>query len=108
MVAEVWLYPDGSRILELSTKTVPNEAVGLASEVRTYLVEKGVPTNAAQETKTLTALQYYSKTLLADLAAEEAAAKKASARSLLRRPRPPSVARKAGVDSQAERCQGDG
>jgi hypothetical protein len=80
MVAEMWLYPDGSRILELSTKTVPSEAFGAASEMRAYLVDKGIPTNAAQETKTLTALQFYSKTLMADLAAEEAADKKASGR----------------------------
>ena len=32
MVAELWLYPDGSRILELSTKCEPTEAFDVAAE----------------------------------------------------------------------------
>jgi hypothetical protein len=69
MVAEVWLYPDGSRLLELSTKCLPKEALGVAMEARAYLVSKGVPTNAAQETKTRIALEFYSKALAAENAA---------------------------------------
>jgi hypothetical protein len=76
MVAEMWLYPDGSRILELSTKTVPNDAFTAASEMRAYLVNRDVPTNAAQETKTRIALEFYSKNLMAELAAEEATQKR--------------------------------
>ena len=37
MVAEVWLYPDDSRILELSTKCAPNETFQVAAEGRAYL-----------------------------------------------------------------------
>ena len=37
MVAEMWLYPDGSRILELSTKTLPDEAWQKAAEARLAL-----------------------------------------------------------------------
>ena len=34
IVAELWLYPDGSRILELSTKCPPAEAFQVAAEAR--------------------------------------------------------------------------
>lgn len=34
LVAELWLYPDGSRILEFSTKCVPGEAFQVAAESR--------------------------------------------------------------------------
>lgn len=70
LVAEVWLYPDGSRILELSTKCLPAEALAVASETRAYLADHHVPTDAAQETKTRTALEFYSKALAAEIAAE--------------------------------------
>jgi hypothetical protein len=63
IVAEVWLYPDGSRILELSTKAPPADARKAAIETREYLTSQGVPLNAAQETKTKAALQFYAKQL---------------------------------------------
>ena len=31
IVVEMWLYPDGSRILELSTKCLPDEGLAIAS-----------------------------------------------------------------------------
>ena len=37
LVVELWLYPDGARILELSTKCPPSEAFQVAGELRTYL-----------------------------------------------------------------------
>ena len=37
LVAEMWLYPDGSRILELSTSCETNEAFQVAAEARAYL-----------------------------------------------------------------------
>ncbi len=73
MVAEMWLYPDGSRLLELSTKCLPSEALAVASEARMYLVDRGVPTNAPQEMKTRTALEFYSKALIEEMAEEKAA-----------------------------------
>ena len=42
LVAEMWLYPDGSRILELSTKCAPGEAFQVAAEARAFLSEQGV------------------------------------------------------------------
>ena len=42
MVAELWFYPDGSRILELSTKCTASNAFQVAAEARSFLSEKGV------------------------------------------------------------------
>jgi hypothetical protein len=63
MVAEMWNYPDGSRIVELSTKCLPSEAFQVAAEARAYLHERGLGTDGDQQTKTRTALEYYSKQL---------------------------------------------
>jgi hypothetical protein len=65
MVAEMWLYPDGSRILELSTKCTPNEAFQVAAEARAFLTERGVDTSGEQQTKTKTALEFFSGELSA-------------------------------------------
>jgi hypothetical protein len=66
LVAEVWLYPDESRILELSTKCLPSEAFETVAETRAYLAGKGVDTTAEQETKTRRALDYFSARLKAE------------------------------------------
>jgi hypothetical protein len=63
MVAELWLFPDGSRLLELSTKCLPNEAFQVAAEARAFLTERGVNLDAKQETKTKKALQYFASRL---------------------------------------------
>jgi hypothetical protein len=59
IAAELWLYPDGSRILELSTKAPPAEGFQVAAEARAYLAGKGVDVSGEQQTKTRTALEYY-------------------------------------------------
>jgi hypothetical protein len=63
MVAEVWLYPDGSRILELSTKCEPSMAFQVAAEARAFLVDRGVDVTGEQQTKTAAALAYFSSEL---------------------------------------------
>jgi len=63
LVVEMWLYPDGSRILELSTKAVPSEAFQVAAETRAFLTARGVDLSAEQATKTKSALQYFAKQL---------------------------------------------
>ena len=65
MVAEMWLYPDNSRILELSTKCAPSEAFDTAAQARAFLTERGVDLDAPQETKTRKALNYFSRQLVA-------------------------------------------
>ena len=37
LVAEMWIYPDGSRVLELSTRAATNEAFQVAAEARAFL-----------------------------------------------------------------------
>ena len=61
LVAELWLYPDGSRILELSTKCAPDEAFQVAAETRAFLPSRGVDLTGEQQTKTRTALEFFSK-----------------------------------------------
>jgi hypothetical protein len=63
LVAELWLYPDGSRILELSTKCAPNEAFDVAVETRAFLAKQGVDLSGDQHTKTKTALEFFSRSL---------------------------------------------
>jgi hypothetical protein len=63
MVAELWLYPDGSRILELSTKCEPTEAFDVAAETRVFLANRGIDLLAEQQTKTKTALEFFAAEL---------------------------------------------
>jgi len=59
LVAELWFYPDGSRILELSTKCMPSEAFDVAATARSFLTSRGVDLSAEQKTKTRTALEFF-------------------------------------------------
>jgi hypothetical protein len=59
VVAELWLYPDDSRLLELSTKCAPGEAFQVSSETRAFLTERGVDMSGDQETKTRKALEFF-------------------------------------------------
>ncbi len=59
LVAELWFYPNGSRILELSTKCAPAEAFDAAAETKSFLAEHGVNLAGVQQTKTMTALNYF-------------------------------------------------
>jgi hypothetical protein len=59
LVAELWLYPDGSRILELSTRCETTEAFQVAAELRAFLAARGVDISGDQQTKTRKALGYF-------------------------------------------------
>jgi hypothetical protein len=61
LVTELWLYPDGSRILELSTKCETSEAFQAAAETRAFLGSRGVDLEGEQQTKTRTALEFFAK-----------------------------------------------
>jgi len=63
LVAEAWLYPDGERILELSTKCAPSEMFQVAAEARAFLAGHGVDLSGAQQTKTKTALEFFATSL---------------------------------------------
>ena len=59
LVGELWLYPDGSQIVELSTKAQPSEAIQVAAEARAFLTGIGVDLEGKQQTKTKTALEFF-------------------------------------------------
>jgi len=63
LVAEMWIYPDGSRVLELSTRASTSDAMQVAAEARAFLTSKGIDLSGMQETKTRKALQYFAKAL---------------------------------------------
>jgi hypothetical protein len=63
LVAEMWLYPDGDRILELSTKCASSEMFQVATEARAFLSGRGVEVSGAQQTKTATALSFFAQHL---------------------------------------------
>jgi hypothetical protein len=68
LVAELWLYPDNSMILELSTKCAPSEAFQVAAETRAFLTQRGVDLAGEQETKTKKALEFFAERLQAESA----------------------------------------
>jgi hypothetical protein len=61
LVTEMWMYPDGSRILELSTKCEPDEGFQVAAETRAYLAGRGINLFGEQETKTRRALEFFAR-----------------------------------------------
>jgi hypothetical protein len=65
LVVEMWMYPDGSRVVELSTKCLPGEGIDVVDEVRSFLQGKGIDLGGEQQTKTKTALEFFSAELLA-------------------------------------------
>jgi hypothetical protein len=64
-VAEVWTYPDGSRIVELSTKCQPSEAFEVGVEMRSYMADRGIPLVGGQQTKTRAAMKFFGAELAA-------------------------------------------
>jgi hypothetical protein len=62
-VTELWLYPDDSRLVELSTKCLPSEAFQVAAQGRVFLSEHGIDLEAKQQTKTRKALRFFAKRL---------------------------------------------
>jgi hypothetical protein len=71
LVAELWLYPDNSMLLELSTKCAPGEAFQVAAETRGFLFGHGIEVGGEQETKTKKALEFFSQRLQEELASAE-------------------------------------
>jgi hypothetical protein len=63
LVAEMWLYPDGSRILELSTKCLPAEIMTVLGSTRRYLDDRGIDRSGDQQAKTKRALTFFAKEL---------------------------------------------
>jgi hypothetical protein len=95
MVAELWFYPDGSRILELSTKCPPGEAFQVSAETRAFLADRGVRLSGQQQTKTRTALEYFRDLKKAKRPRGRPTAAGARPRSVRRSTRPAATAKSA-------------
>jgi hypothetical protein len=63
LAVELWNYPDGSRILELSTRCAPGVAFQVAAETRAFLSGRGIDLTGEQQTKTRTALEFFAGAL---------------------------------------------
>ena len=59
--AEMWFYPDGSRILELSTKCTRDDVFQCVGQTRAQLALHGLSLIGDQHTKTRRALDYFSR-----------------------------------------------
>ncbi|HEU4956334.1 MAG TPA: hypothetical protein VFT40_01765 [Sphingomicrobium sp.] len=68
VVVELWMYPDGSRVLEISTKGAPGEAFQLAANFRALLMDSGIPIERSSSAKTGSALSFFSKQLKPEVA----------------------------------------
>ena len=100
--AEYWLYQDGSRILELSTKCLPKEAFQVAAEARAFLVVKGISLSGSQQTKTRTALEFFQKQLAAAAKPAPRAARRAAPKPAARRAAPKTARRAAPSQRRRE------
>jgi hypothetical protein len=63
LVAELWWYPDASRILELSTRCGTTEPFQVAAEAKAFLGGRGIDIEGEQHTKTRTALEFFAHEL---------------------------------------------
>ncbi len=59
LVVEMWLFPDGSRNLEISTKAEPAEAFQVAQATKAYLRDIGIDLTGNQQTKTRAAMEFF-------------------------------------------------
>jgi hypothetical protein len=59
LVLESWVYPDGSRLLEVSTKCRPDRVGRVAAAARRFLAELEVDLTEPQRTKTAASLDYF-------------------------------------------------
>jgi hypothetical protein len=64
ITAEMWFYPDGKRLLELSLKCPPGETMQAATEARLFFGDLGIDLLSAQETKTRSTLQFFAKEIV--------------------------------------------
>lgn len=59
LVVEMWLFPDGSRNLEISTKAEPAELFQIAENLKAYLAGLGIEITGNQQTKTRAAMEFF-------------------------------------------------
>ena len=59
LTVEMWLFPDGSRNVEVSTKAEPEEAFQVAGALRAFLGKQGIEIVGGQQTKTKAAMEFF-------------------------------------------------
>jgi hypothetical protein len=59
----MWLYPDDSHVLEVSTRCRTGEAFQVAAELRAFLHGSEIDISGEQETKTRKALEHFAGTV---------------------------------------------
>lgn len=59
LVVEMWLFPDGTRNLEISTKCAPSETFSVTGELKAFLLDLGIEITANQQTKTRAAMEFF-------------------------------------------------
>src|SRR4029079_13530762 len=59
VVAELWMYPDLSQVVELSIKTAPHQAFQVAAEARRMLTQRNIHPQGEQSMKTKAAMQFF-------------------------------------------------
>jgi len=59
LTVEMWLFPDGSRNLEISAKSEPAAAFQVAAELKAYLGQIGIDLTGNQQTKTRAAMEFF-------------------------------------------------
>jgi hypothetical protein len=59
LAVELWMYPDGSRIVELSTKCLPADWFEATTQSRDYVEGLGISLTGEQAAKTRRALEYF-------------------------------------------------
>jgi hypothetical protein len=64
ITVEMWLYPDGARVMEISTKGLPKEAFQVVADFKAYLARNGIALGADQSAKTKSSLEFFSARLL--------------------------------------------
>jgi len=59
----IWQHPDGTRIVEPSTKCSPSDAFQVAAETKSFLGDRGIDVTGGQQTQTATAPRFLSDEL---------------------------------------------
>jgi hypothetical protein len=59
LVVEMWLFPDGSRNLEISGKCEPADVFKVTGELKAFLVDLGIEITGNQQTKTRAAMEFF-------------------------------------------------
>jgi hypothetical protein len=59
LVVEMWLFPDGSRNLEISAKCEPSQVFNVNRELKEFLTDLGIEITGNQQTKTRAAMAFF-------------------------------------------------